>query len=117
MDLREVVSVNIERDERGRGLLIRVAMPDADADDVADLRGQLAVMERRALDAERAALDAGKANADAIAAAVTDALAKMAKELCDEAESMDRRGLGPDAIGMQRASSLVQERSGRLVVK
>lgn len=75
MDLREVVSVNIERDERGRGLLIRVALPDAD--DAADLRGQLAVMERRALDAERAAMDAGKANADAIRAALADAASRV----------------------------------------
>lgn len=98
MDLREVVSVNIERDERGRGLLIRVALPDAD--EAADLRGQLAVMERRALDAERAALDAGKANADAIRAAVRDEMARLAAEFASRGDAVygDERSARADVF-------------------
>lgn len=85
--------VTIEAYTNDRAGVVVIRIPGISAGDVmrhsatAELRGQLVVMERRALDAERAALDAGKANADAIAAAVKDAMARLAAEFAAEASS------------------------------
>lgn len=86
--------ITIEAYQNARAGVIVIRIPGITADDAmrhpatAELRGQLAVMEHRALDAERAAMDAGKANADAIQAAIRDEMARLAAEFASRGDAV-----------------------------